>query len=173
MHFKKLTEKPVLAIGILFMVIFLTTSGGKLIHKFFPGYRQRLSPTYCSTLIAKLNPRLPANWRAECNKNNLNVVIAYKFPNVPNLDLKTVRTISYRELANSYTFLAKNSPYGALEKTDIVSVRLESDYLKLNSISEGQFVIKLSSLTRKEMIKQHIHSTIQVQEVKKDKTPKE
>lgn len=172
MYFKKLTDNPILSIGILFVIIFLTTSGGKLIQKYFPGYRQRLMPTSCRALMVKLNRRIPATWSANCDKNNLNVEISYIFPEVKDLNLDKVRAITYRELANAYTHIAKNSPTDNLEKTDIVSVRFESDYLKVNSISEGQFVVKLATLNREELVKQHFQATVKVQEVKKDKTPK-
>lgn len=172
MLFSKLTQKPMLAIGILFMVIFLSTTGGKILKRFMPSYGDRLNPTSCRALLVKLNRRVPANWVAACNKNNLNVEVLYKFPKIEKETLENVRAISYRELANAYVFIAKNSPSDNLERTDIVSVRFDSEYLKINSISEGKFVVKLATLTRKELIQQHFHSTVQVQEVKKDKTPK-
>jgi hypothetical protein len=80
-------------------------------------------------------------------------------------DIGNLRAIMYRELANDLILIAKNSPSDSLERTDIIRVRMNHPKLEINSVTEGKFIIKLSTIKSSELIKEHLKATVQVKEV--------
>ncbi|MGB0452675.1 MAG: hypothetical protein ACPGJV_03100 [Bacteriovoracaceae bacterium] len=160
MLYKSLLKNPILMIGILFMSIFLMTHG----KKFMQEYKTNLTPTSCRALMVKLERRLPAHWKAHCEENNLAVEYSLEIPKKIQKQ-NEIRQFAYRELANSLSFIAKNSPEDNMQKTDVVRVRMKLEKLTINAVTEGRFLSKLYSLTDPKLITKHIQATVQVQEV--------
>lgn len=157
-------KNPILTIGILFMAIFLMNNWGKL----FKGYSEKLQPTSCKALMVKLERRIPPNWEANCEGNNLAVEYEVKLPTTFKKDVKNpIRQFIYRDMANSLSIIAKNSPEDNLERTDIVRIRMQTDIMTINAVTEGKMLAKLYHLTDPNLIAKHLKATVQVQEVPK------
>lgn len=157
-------KNPVLTIGILFMAIFLMNNWGKL----FDGYGEKLNPTSCKALMVKLERRIPESWDAKCEGNNLAVEYDLKLPSTFKKDVQNpIRQFIYRDMANSLSLIAKNSPEDNLERTDIVRLRLKTDIMTVNAVTEGKMLAKLYHLTDTKLIAKHLKATVQVQEVPK------
>ena len=71
----------------------------------------------------------------------------------------------YRELANSLIFIAENAFSDSLEKVMIIRIKLKSSGLDLNAVTEGKYIVKFKTMKEKKFIRQHLRSTVQVQEV--------
>ena len=134
---------------------------------YFSARRNRLMPTSCRAVIVKLDKRIPSNWSSSCEGNNLAVSINYLMDKSKVVEKKQIRAILYRELANDLILISKNSPIDSLERTDIVSVKIKHNDFYINAITEGKFLIKLATISSIELIKEHIHATVQVKESKK------
>ena len=155
---KILMKNPLLMIGILMMIIFLYQLKSK-------GYftRTKLIPSSCRAVLVKLDRRIPSGWDTKCEGNNLAVSIP--FTSEKKLQDKTkLRVLAYRELANHLVQIAKNSPSDNLERTDIVRVRLFSNNLEINAVTEGRFIVKLATIKTPKLLKEHLKNTVQVKE---------
>lgn len=161
MLLKSLMNKPILAIGILLMTIFLmnTFTDGGLWN------RDRLNPTSCKAVLVKLDRRVSGGWTTSCDGQNLNLAISHVVGEKEPTDIKTVRKIVYRELANSLVFIAKNSPSDNLERTPWVSIRYVHPKLEVGARSEGKFVVKFATIKNKQMLMNHLKATVQVKEL--------
>lgn len=168
MPLKSLMKNPILAIGILFAIIFLFQAGEK--YSWWPSRRQKLMPSSCKAVLVKLERRIPANWKSLCEGksfNNLAVIINYPVEKESKeLEEKELNRLIYRELANDMISIAKNSPSDNLERTDIVRIRFNHPQKTVNAITEGKFLVKLQTMTDKNLIAQHFQTTVQVQEAK-------
>lgn len=164
-------KNPVLMIGIIFAFISLSILQKK---GYLNDARDRFMPTSCRAVRVKLDKRIPENWKTTCEGNNLNINIQY----IPvtkkekSIKGKVLKGLLYNELLKYLIHVAKNSPSDNLERTMIVSLRLDHPNLQLNSVTEGKFLVKLATLKDKELIKQHLIRTVQTQEVPKESIKK-
>ena len=130
---------------------------------FFQSRSEKLNPTSCRAVLVKLDRRIPANWSSNCKGNNLHINI-----NSPiDKDTKNLRAALYRELANNFISIAKNSPSDNLERTDFVSIKLNHRKLTIDALTEGKYLIKLATMTDPKLIAQHFKVTINVKEAPK------
>ena len=108
MLFRKLLNKPVLAVGILMAYIFIY----QLVEKgYFSNRRKLLQATSCNAVLVKLNRRITKEWTTLCNYNNLTVSIPVTIPDTqPLKDPQNRKVFLYRELANHLIHISKNSP---------------------------------------------------------------
>jgi hypothetical protein len=168
MPLKSLMKNPVLAIGILFMIIFLFQAGEK--YNWWPSRREKLMPSSCKAVRVKLDRRIPANWSSACEGkdfNNLAVTIKYAQEKDKEIkDPKSLGQLVYRELANDLILIAKNSPADNLERTNIVRVRFIHPQKQVDAITEGKYLVKLKTLSDKKLIAEHLKVTVQVRESK-------
>ena len=155
---KILMKNPLIMIGILTSIIFLYQLRDK-------GYFQRtkLIPTSCRAVLVKLNRRIPSSWTTSCEGNNLAVEIPFDIQKELK-DKSKLRVLAYRELANYLVQIAKNSPSDNLERTDIVRVKLYSPKLSIDAVTEGKYIVKLSTIKNLKFIKEHLKNTVQVKE---------
>lgn len=125
-------------------------------------------PSSCKAVRVKLDRRIPANWSSFCEGkdfNNLAVHINYPAPkNDLDAGKDDIRKLVYRELANDLILIAKNSPSDNLERTNIVRVRFIHPKIQVDAVTEGKYIVKLQTLTNKELIAQHLKVTVQVKE---------
>jgi hypothetical protein len=160
MLWSKLMKKPVLVMGILMvMALFLDLSRRKDGKSLF--FREDFVPHSCKAVLVKLEKRIPANWDAECEQNNLAIEMNYSSPASGSENMKQV---AYRRLANDLTFIAKNSPQETLERVFIVRIRATQPGFEINAVSEGKFVSKMATLNSPEYIREHLKNTVQVKE---------
>ena len=161
MFLKSLMNKPILAVGILLMSIFLmnTFTDGGLWN------RDKLNPTSCKAVLVKLDRRVSGGWSTSCDGENLNLAIGHVVSEKEPTDLETIRKIVYRELANSLVFVAKNSPSDNLERVPWVSIRYVHPKLEVGALSEGIYVVKFATIKNKEMLMKHLQATVKVKEL--------
>lgn len=121
----------------------------------------KLIATSCKAVLVRLVKNVPENWKVFCEGNNLAVEI-----NETTLppDAKNIRALMYRQLANHMSYLAKVSYSDLLEKVFFVRFKLSHPKLVINAVTEGKFVIKLSTLESPKHIMAHLQSTVQVKE---------
>ena len=157
-------KNPILAVGILFFMIFMYQLRDKGI---FESRISSLLPTSCKPVKIRLEKYMHKSWDISCNENNLVVVadVDDKLIKDEIKDMNMLKAKMYKALANTYITISKYSPSDSLERTMIISVKLKHPKLILNSISEGKHVYNLKDMKNFKMISQHIKSTIQVQEV--------
>src|SRR6056300_524476 len=120
---KKLFNKPLIAIGLLFAYIFihqLYTRG------YFSKRAELLKATSCVALNVKLARNLPKGWLSKCDNNNLTVSAQSKLFNGKLKDPKKYNEFIYGELANNLILVARQSPGDNLERTFLIKFILEA-----------------------------------------------
>lgn len=162
---KFMMKNPVLMVGILFMAIFLFSLKDK---GFFSDHNDKIKATSCSAALIMLNKRVPETWHTKCTDNNLVVIIDSRYLASKQSDIKRLRPIFYRELANNLIFISKNSANDSLERVFMISMKMFSDKLTLNAVTEGRYLARLGSLKSSKFIAEHLRSTVQTQEVVKE-----
>ena len=158
---KFMMKNPILMIGILFMVLFLYSIKDKGI---FSDHNQKLKATSCSATLVMLNKRVPQTWHPKCNKNNLVIIIDSKHLAAKQANIKQLRPLFYRELANNLIFISKNSPSDSLERVFMISLKMISDSFTLAAVTEGRYISRLATLKSPRFIAEHLKSTVQTQE---------
>lgn len=152
-------KNPVLAIGIILMALFIYQVANE--EKWGVFYNQKLTSTSCRAEVIKIEKKIPANWRAFCEGNNLAVEI--KELGVP-ADAKNLKSLMYRQLANHMSHVARISHTDILEKVDFVRFKVMHPKMEINAVTEGKFIVKLATLESPEHIMTHLQSTVQVKE---------
>lgn len=160
MFAKFLISKPILTIGILMFILVWVGSGGK--NPFFE--RDALKPTSCKAALVKLEKRLPSDWKLFCEENNLAVEINEKDHK---LEGKELTALMYRQLANYLVEIGRASESDILEKVYIVRLKLMHKKIEVNAVTEGKYIVKLSTLTSPDFIREHLQQTVQVKETLK------
>lgn len=166
MPLKSLMKNPILAIGLLFMIIFLFQAGEK--YNWWPSRRQKLMPSSCKAVRVKLDRRIPANWSTKCEGKDFNsLAVTIKYAQEKDKMIKDPKDLSrlvYRELANDLILIAKNSPADNLERTNIVRIHFIHPQKQVNAITEGKYLVKLQTMQDKRLIAEHLRVTVQVKE---------
>lgn len=156
---KYLMEKPVLAIGIIMMGLFLYQVSRD--QKWGIFYNEKLMATSCKAVVVKLEKNIPENWKLFCEGNNLAVEInEIAIPKAAT----NLKTLMYRQLANHMSFVARKTYPDILEKVFFVRFRLIHPRMTINAVTEGKFIVKLATLETPEHIMTHLKSTVQVKE---------
>lgn len=158
MILKSLMKNPVLMIGIILFGLFIHQVASKEKWGFLKN--DRLVPTNCRAAIVRIDKHIPANWKTECEGNNLAVTIKELEKTEGD-----IRALMYRQLANHMSYVSKIAMPDMLEKIDFVRFRLIHDKLTINAVTEGQYIVKLATLEDPNLIRSHLQSTVQVQEV--------
>jgi hypothetical protein len=159
MGMKYLMEKPVLAIGIIMMGLFLYQVATDQKWGIFSN--DKLIATSCKAVVVKLEKSIPANWKIFCEGNNLAVEINELA--IP-AGATNLRTLMYRQLANHMSFVARSTYSDILEKVFFVRFKLVHPKLVINAVTEGKYIVKLATLETPEHIMTHLKSTVQVKE---------
>jgi len=162
---KILLKNPVLGVGILFMIIFVLDASRRGVFKI---HNDKLKAYSCNAVLVPLDRRKPDNWNTSCNANNLNIVIDLSKELSKIKELKMIKRAIYREMANSFTILAKASPQDNLERTDMIVIKIQSSKIHIHALSEGKFVIKFATMKHKTAILNHLKSTVTVKEFPKN-----
>ena len=154
-----LMQKPILAIGIIMMGLFLFQVARD--QKWGIFYNEKLIATSCKGALVKIEKQIPENWKAFCEGNNLAVEINEMAvpPEATNL-----RSLMYRQLANHMAYVARISHTDILEKVDFVRFRVDHPKMVINAVTEGKYIVKLATLESPEHIMTHLKTTVQVKE---------
>ena len=125
--------------------------------------QDKLNPSSCRSALVMLNKRIPSNWKAECEApNNMAVEITL---NQDSPDIQQEKALIYRELANSLIFIAKNALNESLERTYYIRLKIESQHIEVNALTEGKYLAKLATIQKLDFIKEHLKTTVQVKEI--------
>lgn len=127
-------------------------------------HNEKLTSTSCKGALVRIEKKIPANWKAFCEGNNLAVEIEEGA--IPR-DATNLRVLMYRQLANHMSFIARSSTPDILEKVFFVRFKLMHPRLTINAVTEGKFIVKLLTLETPEHIMTHLQSTVQVKETTK------
>ena len=73
----------------------------------------------------------------------------------------------YRQLANYLVEIGRASESDILEKVFIVRLKLMHEKMDVNAVTEGKYIVKLSTLTSPDFIREHLQQTVQVKETLK------
>ncbi len=162
MLWNSLMKNPMLTLGIILFGMFLYQVGSK--EKWGIFSNDKLISTSCKGVVIQLEKRVPANWKIFCEGNNLAVEIDEIAipPKASHLE-----ALMYRQLANHMSFVARTSHTDILEKVDFVRFRLSHKKMDINAVTEGKFIVKLSTLESPEHIMTHLKSTVQVKQTVK------
>lgn len=156
---KYFMEKPVLAIGLLMFGLFIYQVASD--QKWGIFHNDKLIATSCKAVLVRLEKKIPDNWKVFCEGNNLAVEINEVV--VP-ADATNLKALMYRQLANHMSFVARSSYSDILEKVFFVRFKLTHPKMVINAVTEGKFIVKLSTLETPEHIMTHLQSTVQVKE---------
>lgn len=154
-----LMKNPVLAVGLIMFGLFIYQVATDQKWSIFQN--EKLVATSCKAVLVKLDKKIPANWKASCEGNNLAVEInEIAIPE----KATNLKSLMYRQLANHMSFVARISHTDILEKVFFVRFRLSHPKLVINAVTEGKFIVKLATLESPEHIMTHLQSTVQVKE---------
>lgn len=154
-----LMQKPILAIGIIMFGLFIYQVASD--QKWGIFHNEKLTTTSCRGVTARLEKKIPANWKVYCEGNNLAVEIdEIAIPK----DATNLKALMYRQLANHMTYVARNSYSDILEKVFFVRFRINHPKLVINAVTEGKYIVKLATLETPEHIMSHLQATVQVKE---------
>jgi hypothetical protein len=162
MLWNSLLKKPILAIGILMIGLFVMQVARKEKWGFF--YNDKLTTTSCRGALVRIEKKIPANWKVFCEGNNLAVEIQEVA--IPD-EASNLKILMYRQLANHMSFVAQSSTADILEKVYLVRFKLEHPRLVINAVTEGKYIVKLLTLQTPDHIMAHLKSTVQVKETAK------
>jgi hypothetical protein len=124
-------------------------------------HNEKLIATSCKAVLVRLEKKVPENWKVFCEGNNLAVEIKEIAipPQATNL-----KSLMYRQLANHMAFVARTSLPDLLEKVFFVRFKVIHPKMTINAVTEGKYIVKLSTLESSEHIMTHLQSTVQVKE---------
>ncbi|MES2527497.1 MAG: hypothetical protein V4598_10435 [Bdellovibrionota bacterium] len=159
MLWNSLMKNPVLTLGIILFGMFLYQVASK--EKWGIFHNDKLISTSCRAVVIQLEKKIPANWKAFCEGNNLAVEINEIAvpPKATHLE-----ALMYRQLANHMSFIARTTHPDMLEKVFFVRFRLSHEKMDINAVTEGKFIVKLATLESPEHIMTHLKSTVQVKQ---------
>lgn len=161
MLWNSLTKHPMLVIGITLFTLFLFQVAKKEGWDISFYNKEKFESTSCKGALVRIEKKIPANWKAFCEGNNLAVEVnEVAIPEAAD----NLRSLMYRSLANHMTFIAKVSEPDILEKVFLVRFRLTHPKMVINAVTEGKFIVKLLNLETPEHIMTHLQSTVQVKE---------
>ncbi len=127
-------------------------------------HNDKLSTTSCRGVLVGLEKRIPDNWKAFCEGNNLAVEInELSLPEKVN----NLKPLMYRQLANHMAHIARISAPDILEKVLFVRIHMVHPKMILDAVTEGQYIVKLATLENAEHIMTHLKATVQVKETDK------
>lgn len=169
--FNIIVKKPLLAIGILMMIVLLYNLKSK-------GYfGERYQADSCRSALVMLEKRMPKEWSTSCQNGNMVVEENFQFSVAP-AKMAQAKVLLYTQMANSLMFIASNSLNESLERTPYVVFTLHSDYLDLGAKTDGASLAKMAGLAmtekdqqnnliaenKRKIIAEHLHRHVQVQE---------
>ena len=163
--FDFLLKKPVLAIGILFVIILMFQLKNS-------GYFEKRSTMYtassCKAITIKLNRVMPKDWKTECSghfadkTDTLSIKVPSEIKDGTPSD--QIRVLTYREMANHLSFISKNSPLDNLEKLSWVKLSIIHSSGQADGVTQGNLLAKMSSIKTPQGLIDHLKASVQVKD---------
>jgi len=160
MLWNSLMKNPILAMGIIMFGLFLYQVNKK--EKWTLSINEKLNSSSCKAVLVRLEKKIPANWKTYCEGNNLAVEIQEVA--IPE-KATNLRALMYRQLVNHMSFTSRVCTKDILEKIFLVCFKLSHSKMEINAVTEGKYLIKLTTLENPEHIMAHLKSTVQVKEI--------
>ena len=160
MIWQNLMKKPMLILGILLFVLFLNQDTTK---RWWANYGHRFIPNTCMSVKERVENKMPDNWEIECpgtEKLILTITSDIKGP----VD-KKLRSLLYKQLANSYVTFVNLSNLETLEMLQQLNIKIAHPKLTIYSQAQGKDVIRFSELKRQEDIALHLKGAVRVKEI--------
>ena len=169
---EKIMKNPILVLGILMMVIFLYQLQGK-----YTGFnrREKLMPTSCRAVMFHMKKYTPDNWQWDCEKNHLKINISedlHQQQKRPKLSLDEAKQMTYRLMANHFSYLAQVGPHETIERTDSIIMTLTAQYknpqelfFTIRANTTGAAVAKLKYIKEPKYVADHLRLNVLVQEL--------
>ncbi|MBA2406030.1 MAG: hypothetical protein H0V66_14740 [Bdellovibrionales bacterium] len=127
-------------------------------------HNDKLVSNSCRGVLVRLEKKIPQNWKVFCEGNNLAVEI--REIAIPE-KATNLKALMYRQLANHMAFVARASMGDILEKVLFVRFHIVHPEMTLDAVTEGQYIVKLTTLENAEHIMTHLKTTVQVKETVK------
>lgn len=162
MIWKNALKYPVLVIGLVLFVLFITDPKTK---KYWEKSQRRFIPSTCDAVMDRVEPKAPNNWKFDCPGTQLLII------NISSKDIKNApnyRVLMYRSLANSLKKLAEYSNIETLEYLKNIEMILTHPKLTIKSKTDGQAVAGLIKLSDQADIARHLKLTVKVKEFVQD-----
>lgn len=140
----KIFKNPMLAIGFLFMSIFVMNFLDKH-HSQWP----------CSYIKIQLEKKVSSQVSIICKKKNLEYI-------VDRFSVEANTKTMYRTLVREMIFIGKSS---SIEKIENVRLIISSSQLEVNLMVKGRSIAELSKIKNEKLFKKHLQRTVSVQEV--------
>lgn len=187
MIWKHAMKYPVLVVGIILFVLFLTNPKTK---EYWGNHTKRFIPNTCEAVkdrfykfrnrtihqeTDKLSKKeqkklhlLLSNisaWELECPGTQLLKLTVMS--RLPSLQKKTLKSSMLKELANTFYILGyeKNANHETLEKLKYVEVTLKHPMLTLHAKTDGLAVVEISRKKSPKDIAQHLKLTVKIKEL--------
>jgi hypothetical protein len=106
---------------------------------------------------------MPSNWNIEC-PGTVRLILNVEF-NKTAKSQGAIRTLVYRELANTYMLLANISNPETMENIQVIEVKLKHKSLEVHSKSDGQAVVELKGKKTQKDIANHLKLTVTTKEI--------
>ena len=162
--FNYLLKKPVLAIGILFFIIFLfqlNKSG------YFEKRTKMYSAASCIAITVKLNKMIPTDWKLNCvghfadRSDTLEVTVNLATNDQTKL---TSKEFTYREMANHLIFISRNAPSDNLERLSWVKISVIHPEGQADGVVDGMSLAKMATLKTQDGLMGHLQNAVKVKD---------
>mgnify|MGYP003682595971 CR=1 FL=1 len=160
MIWKNALKYPMLIIGIVLFIIFLNSPTTK---DYWRKHTQRFTPNACTAIESRISKKMPSNWNIEC-PGTVRLILNVEF-NKTAKSQGAIRTLVYRELANTYMLLANISNPETMENIQVIEVKLKHKSLEVHSKSDGQAVVELKGKKTQKDIANHLKLTVTTKEI--------
>lgn len=159
MIWKNAFKYPVLAIGVLFFVIYLLDPKTK---EFWGSKQSRFIPNTCEAILDRLRPNAPKDWDLNCPGTS-RLVLKVPYAGDPK-DQKNQRSQMYKLLANTLVSLGKMTNKETMEYMQVVEVYIMHDLFSIKSKTDGTAVVEIARKKTNEDIANHLKLTVKVKE---------
>lgn len=161
MILKRTLKYPVLIVGLVLFWLFITDPATK---KYFSQFNNR-APSTCRVVQDRVAPKMPSNWNLEC-LNTKELVVTIKSELMPK-EPKLLRSLLYKQLANSLQEFARYTNLETLEFLKIVRVNLKHENLDINAKTDGEALVQLLAKKDQSAVANHLKLTVRTKEIKK------
>jgi hypothetical protein len=160
MIWQQALKYPMLVIGIILFSLFIMDENTS---KWWNSFSTRFIPSTCNAVKERIAPKAPNNWTIECPGTELLILNVSQNKQSPSTAM--LRKYLYRELANTYVNFAKFSNPETLSQLQNLKVNIDHPQMKIESISDGEAVVKFITMKDQNMIIRHLGATVKVKEI--------
>lgn len=160
MIWKNALKYPMLVVGIVLFIIFLNSPTTK---DYWNKHTQRFIPNACTAIESRIAKKIPSNWSIDC-PGTVRLILNVNFNKKPKKKA-SLRSLLYRELANSYVLLGKVSNPETMANIKVIEINIIHKDVKIISKSDGQAVVELREKRTQRDIANHLKLTVRTKEI--------